>query len=65
MAIAQNDKPETRMDPMIPQPYTVVRKRRETHDTVTLFMEPTDKGAGTMVFDPGQFNMLYLPGKVF
>jgi NAD(P)H-flavin reductase len=51
------------MDPMIPQPYTVVRKRRETHDTVTLFMEPTDKGAGTMVFDPGQFNMLYLPGK--
>jgi NAD(P)H-flavin reductase len=48
---------------MIPQPYTVVRRRRETHDTVTLFLEPTDGRVNAPAFEPGQFNMLYLPGK--
>ncbi len=40
--------------------FRVVRRRRETHDTFTLWLEPP---AGIpFAFLPGQFNMLYLPG---
>jgi NAD(P)H-flavin reductase len=44
---------------MLPVPRRVRRKVRNTHDTVTLELEPEDGAAG---FAPGQFNMLYLFG---
>ncbi len=62
MAIAEH-KDRSIVDPMIPQRYTVQRVQRETRDTYTLFMEPEDKGAKVMTFEPGQFNMLYAFGK--
>ncbi len=55
--VATRSEPE---DPMIPQPWRVVRVRRETHDTKTLELEPID-GPG-FHFAPGQFNMLYAFG---
>lgn len=48
-------------DPMLPNPFRVQRKRRETHDTFTLELEPTN-GAGAFSFAAGQFNMLYVFG---
>jgi NAD(P)H-flavin reductase len=48
-------------DPMIPYPYQVLRVRRETPDTFTLDLAPTD-GGGPPGFAPGQFNMLYAFG---
>jgi NAD(P)H-flavin reductase len=46
---------------MVPVPYRVNRARRETHDTVTLDLEPLD--GDRPGFRPGQFNMLYAFGK--
>lgn len=44
---------------MLPHPCRVRRVRRETHDTVSLFLEPSgDVRPGV----PGQFNMLYAFG---
>jgi NAD(P)H-flavin reductase len=45
-------------DPMVPLPATVRRIVRETHDTITLHLEPPRPWR----FAPGQFNMLYLFG---
>jgi NAD(P)H-flavin reductase len=45
---------------MRPHPYLVRRVRRETHDTVSLFLEPKTDGLETAA--PGQFNMLYAFG---
>ncbi len=43
-----------------PRPFRVVRRRRETHDTWTLELEPA---AGTpLASEPGQFTMLYAFG---
>jgi NAD(P)H-flavin reductase len=42
--------------PMAPRRFRVVRQRRDTHDTVTLTMEPVDGPALTFV--PGQFTMI-------
>lgn len=42
-----------------PVPWRVTASRRETHDVVTLELEPP---GGTFAFLPGQFNMLYAPG---
>jgi len=47
---------------MVPIPYRVVRRRRETHDSWTLELEPHD-GASVQPFAPGQFAMLYAFGK--
>ncbi len=48
-------------DLMIPNLYRVVKRRKETYDTVTLDLEP--KNAGTRLpFTPGQFNMMYAVG---
>ncbi len=47
--------------PMLPRPFRVVRYRRELKDTFTVFLEPED-GTGEFLFQPGQFNMIYLPG---
>jgi NAD(P)H-flavin reductase len=45
---------------MLPVPHRVAGKRRETHDTWTLELEPA--GAGLDPFAPGQFGMLYAFG---
>jgi NAD(P)H-flavin reductase len=47
-------------DPMAPRPYRVVSRRRETHDVVTLGLEPVDAPGSPM--RPGQFNMIYAFG---
>ncbi len=44
------------VDAMLPRPYRVVGTRRDSHDTLTLELEPRD-GAG-LAFRPGQFTML-------
>jgi NAD(P)H-flavin reductase len=46
--------------PMVPRPFRVTGRRRETADTVTLALEPED-GPGIR-FLPGQFDMLYAFG---
>ena len=47
---------ELHPDPMRPIPCTVVARRRETRDTVTLELAPP--GGVPFRFEPGQFNML-------
>lgn len=47
-------------DPMIPLPYRVVARRRETRDSATLRLEPM--GAPIGAYEPGQFCMLYARG---
>jgi NAD(P)H-flavin reductase len=47
--------------PMAPRPHRVRSRRRETHDTVTLALEPVD-GSDAVGCQPGQFNMLYCFG---
>lgn len=47
-------------DPMVPVPYTVVARREDSADTVTLTLAPT---AGALAEPrPGQFFMLWAPG---
>jgi NAD(P)H-flavin reductase len=46
---------------MLPCPYRVERVRQETPDTFTLDLAP-ENGARQLVFEPGQFNMLYAFG---
>ena len=48
-------------DPTSPTPYRVSRRRRETHDTWTLELEPAGDDA-VPAFGPGQFAMLYAFG---
>ena len=47
-------------DPMIPVSYRVTERRVETHDCVTLHLEPV--GSAIAPFLPGQFTMLYRRG---
>lgn len=47
--------------PMTPRPFRVLDRRRQTHDSWTLTMEPAD-GGPPLAFGPGQFNMLYAFG---
>src|SRR5262249_20193195 len=58
-----NDRPMTagKRDPMLPAPWRIRRARRDTRDTFTLDLEPTNAGA-PLPFLPGQFNMLYVFG---
>jgi NAD(P)H-flavin reductase len=42
--------------PMLPRPFRVERRRRDTRDTVTLVLEPLD--GEPLRFDAGQFTML-------
>ena len=51
----------TPSDPMLPRPYSVRRLYKETRDTFTLELAPTD-GAGVPPFAAGQCNMLYAFG---
>jgi len=48
-------------DPMLPQPYSVRQVVKETADTFTLTLEPSN-GAGANRFQPGQFSMLWVFG---
>lgn len=43
-------------DSMLPRPFRVQRRRRDTDDTVTLWLEPLD--GLPLAFAPGQFTML-------
>jgi NAD(P)H-flavin reductase len=47
-------------DPMLPVSYRVAARWQETHDSVSLRMEPV--AAELPAFSPGQFTMLYKPG---
>lgn len=46
---------------LIPEPYVLQRKKRETRDTFTVELEPKTGSAGAR-FLAGQFNMLYVFG---
>lgn len=46
--------------PALPARYRVTSRQAETHDTVTLFLEPVDPPIPA--HEPGQFTMLYAPG---
>ena len=48
------------VEAMLPQPFVVVHRARETEDTVTLRVQPEAEGNTT--FAPGQFSMLYTLG---
>jgi NAD(P)H-flavin reductase len=48
------------LDPMLPLPARVLRRRRELADSWTLVIEPEDPAL--LRFAPGQFNMLYAHG---
>ncbi|HMD16641.1 MAG TPA: FAD/NAD(P)-binding protein [Terriglobales bacterium] len=48
-------------DFMLPQPYLVQQVVKETADTFTLTLEPSD-GTGRNRFQPGQFSMLWVFG---
>jgi len=48
-------------DPMLPEPWRIVRRRQDTEDTFTLQIAPLD-GSTFRAAIPGQFNMLYLFG---
>jgi NAD(P)H-flavin reductase len=47
-------------EPMLPVPYRVASRTAETHDSVTLALEPA--GPSLPPFRPGQFTMLAMPG---
>jgi NAD(P)H-flavin reductase len=46
---------------MIPRPFRIGRRRRDTYDTFTLELA-SENGTGSDQFAPGQFNMLYVFG---
>ncbi len=48
-------------EPMIPMPYRILLRRKETHDTYTIELESTN-GVDGFPFSSGQFNMLYVFG---
>lgn len=50
----------TQRNPMLPQPYSVQRRRKETADTFTLELQPAQ--GPPLPFAAGQFNMLYVFG---
>jgi NAD(P)H-flavin reductase len=49
------------VDAMRPTPFVVLDSARETGDTFSLTLRPAE-GGGTLRFEPGQFNMLYVFG---
>jgi NAD(P)H-flavin reductase len=61
MAISQADTAPAR-GPLVPVPFRVTRRTRETPDTWTLELSPEREGA-LPEFAPGQFAMLYVFGK--
>jgi NAD(P)H-flavin reductase len=61
VAIAQQTPVPAMPNPMLPRTYRIRRVRKETADTFTLELVPTD-GCEIPAFVPGQFNMLYAFG---
>lgn len=62
MATRQANSPQSAAaDPMLVQPFSVVRRVRETADTFSLELKPP-RGSSGIAFQPGQFNMLYVFG---
>ncbi|MDD9943832.1 MAG: FAD/NAD(P)-binding protein [Myxococcales bacterium] len=53
--------PQDGSDPMVPEPYRIVERRRETSHTVTLALSSAGE-VPTRAFQPGQFSMLYAFG---
>src|SRR4030042_1638744 len=51
----------TLSDPMAPSPFRVNRVRKETYDTFTFELFPSN-GIDGFSFAPGQFNMVYVSG---
>jgi len=51
----------TAIDPMLPEPYSVRQVLKETADTFTLTLEPSEGVVGSR-FQPGQFSMLWVFG---
>ncbi len=51
----------THNDPMVPRPFRVKDITPESHDTMTLDLQP-ENPEGELDFAPGQFNMLYAFG---
>jgi NAD(P)H-flavin reductase len=49
------------LHPMTPFPYRITQRRRETNDTFTLELKPSNS-SNEFRFAPGQFNMLYVWG---
>ncbi len=49
-------RPRRDADPMVPRGFTVTRRRQDTADTATVWLEPTDDTPFS--FLPGQFTML-------
>jgi NAD(P)H-flavin reductase len=47
--------------PMQPEPFRIIRVRRDNYDTFTLELRPAN-GHDPFHFEPGQFNMLYIFG---
>lgn len=62
MARSPVAEPAHAAGPMVPVPYRVARRRRETHDSWTLELEPAGS-ASVEPFAPGQFAMLSAFGK--
>ena len=54
--------PHTETDPMMPQPWSVRSVSKETPDTFTLSLQPSNGGPPSGVFQPGQFSMLWVFG---
>ncbi len=48
-------------NPMLPNPFHIQRLQKETYDTFTVELAPTDS-INTFLFSAGQFNMLYVFG---
>src|SRR5947209_3187840 len=47
--------------PMLPRMFSIQRVAKDTHDTFTLDLVPS-QGGDPLTFAPGQFNMLYVFG---
>jgi len=60
MSTATQAATETPPGPMVPEPFRVTRRHRETRDTWTLELEPV--GGERILPQPGQFTMLYAFG---
>src|SRR5262249_23816307 len=58
--VAAVAEPLAEVAAMTPRPFRVVRRRRDTHDTWTLELEPD--GGPAFEVSPGQFTMLYAFG---
>jgi NAD(P)H-flavin reductase len=53
---ASPPRPDRPVDPMVPRTFVVTRRRQDTPDTATIWLEPD--GGGEFAFTAGQFTML-------